>query len=1203
MRNAENGKRKTGGVWREAESLSQPGTHHPPPTTHHPPPAPPIDVGAGLASLGFLGLLVTQFLVALNDNMFRWLVIPIGKQLLRHQGYKPEDAQDIALTAGAICFLLPFVLLAAPAGYLADRFSKRNVMVGCKVAETVIMVLAVASILSGNLVLMLGAMALLASQATMFSASKLGSIPEIVRPERISAANGVIAMTAMVAVIAGCVAGNYLFDSTTLSPEDAGPGQYRWGISAAALVGVAALGLLASLCIGRLRPANPSRPVPRNPFAQTYRDLGALVRKRPLLLAALGGTYFWTLGVLAQTNIDKLATPELVSEQKYVGPLLAVLILGIGAGGLLAGILSRDRIEIGLVPVGALGMGVASILLFFIPQGTGEPISAAYFSACLWLFVMGAAAGLFDIPLEAYMQHHSPAKSRGSIMAAYNFLAFSGMLLAGVVFWLSASVLGMSARHISLAAGVVTLGVAVLIVWIAPLDTLRLVARVIVRLFYRIRVEGIENLPKQGGALLVPNHVSWIDGLLLMFLSPRPIRLVANPRFLPYRLFGRVIREVGVIPISPESKRSVIESLRTAREALRQGELVCIFPEGDHTRTGQILSFQRGFLRIHEGTGVPLIPVSLGGLWGSVFSFEGGKYFWKWPRRWPYPVSIRFGEPIFDPKDAQQVRLAVQELGIEAMRKDPGARPVPARSFLRMCRSCRRRPKVADSTGAELTGGQLLIRSLILRRLLRRHVLAKGEARVGLLLPPSVPAVVANAALAIDRRVSVNLNYTLSSEVMNLCIAKAGIRHVLTSRKLIEKLQLDVHAELVCLEDFADKVTWRDKLSAAFQSRLLPTWLLARWLGLSRVRPDDLMTIVFTSGSTGQPKGVMLSHDNVGSTIAGFSQMLQLSKQDVVVGVLPFFHSFGYTITLWGPLSLDPKAVYHYNPLEGRQVGKVCREHGGTILVATPTFLRSYLRRCQPEDFKTLNVVFAGAERLPKDLADAFEQRFGVRPYEGYGATELSPVVSGNVPPGRKVVAWQQGCKEGTVGQPFPGVAAKVVDPDTGADLGTGKSGMLLVKGLNVMLGYLDQPDLTAQVIRDGWYTTGDIAELDAEGYIRITGRLSRFAKIGGEMVPLDGVQEAIGKALGLDEETVRLAVASVPDPKKGERLVVLHAGLAKSPEELCRALAGLGLPPLWIPSHDSFCRVDALPLLGTGKLDLRRLKDLALAQFPPQGC
>jgi acyl-[acyl-carrier-protein]-phospholipid O-acyltransferase/long-chain-fatty-acid--[acyl-carrier-protein] ligase len=492
----------------------------------------PMGVGAGLASLSFLGLLVTQFLVALNDNMFRWLVIPIGKQLfVKAQDIAPaagqgfaliagpafalaaardaaaavgqgmalsasqavavysaqevasNAAQNMALTAGSICFLLPFVLLAAPAGYLADRFSKRNVMVGCKAAEIMVMVLAVASILSGNLVLMLGALVLLASQAALFSASKLGSIPEIVRPERIAAANGIIAMTAMVAVISGCVAGNYLFDCTTLPVEDAGPGQYRWGISASALIGVATLGLLASLCIGRLRPADPSRPVPRNPFAQTYRDLGVLVRNRPLLLAALGGTYFWTLGALAQINIDKLATPELVTEQKYVGPLLAVLILGIGVGSVSAGIVSRNRIEIGLVPLGALGMGAASILLFFSPHGTGEPVSTAYFSACFWLFAMGVAAGLFDIPLEAYMQHHSPAEARGTIMAAYNFLAFSGMLLAIVVFWLLASVLGMSARQISLLAGLVTLAVAALIVWLVPGETLRLVPRWVIRLF------------------------------------------------------------------------------------------------------------------------------------------------------------------------------------------------------------------------------------------------------------------------------------------------------------------------------------------------------------------------------------------------------------------------------------------------------------------------------------------------------------------------------------------------------------------------------------------------------------------------------------------------------------------------------------------------------------------------------------------------
>ncbi len=525
---------------------------------------------------------------------------------------------------------------------------------------------------------------------------------------------------------------------------------------------------------------------------------------------------------------------------------------------------------------------------------------------------------------------------------------------------------------------------------------------------------------------------------------------------------------------------------------------------------------------------------------------------------------------------------------------------IPSRNFLRMCRRSLRHRKVADSTGTELTGAGLLTRSLVFRRLLARHVLAPDEKHVGLLLPPSVAAVVANAALILDKRVPINLNYTVSSEVMNLCIARGGIRRVLTSRKVMERFgHLRMDAELVLLEDLRDKVTLVDKLAAALQTWVLPAAVLERCLGLSRVDPEDLMTVIFTSGSTGDPKGVMLTHRNVGSNVEAFNGVLDLRKSDVLLGILPFFHSFGYTVAMWAGLMLDPKVVYHFNPLDYRQVGTLCREHGVTILVAAPTFLRSYIRRCPREDFAKLEVAVTGAEKLPRDVADAFEEKFGIRPLEGYGTTELSPVVSCNIPPKRSR-GYRPGSKEGTVGRPVSGVQVKVVDPESGQDLGREKSGMLLVKGHNVMKGYLGQPELTAEVIRDGWYVTGDIAVIDAEGFIRITGRESRFCKIGGEMVPNLSVEEALGRILRLDEEKVSLAVTCVPDPKKGERLVVLHTGLARPPEEICRELSAAGLPPLWIPSPDSFCRVDEIPILGTGKLDLRRLRELALKEFPP---
>ncbi|MHC4404933.1 MAG: AMP-binding protein [Planctomycetota bacterium] len=523
---------------------------------------------------------------------------------------------------------------------------------------------------------------------------------------------------------------------------------------------------------------------------------------------------------------------------------------------------------------------------------------------------------------------------------------------------------------------------------------------------------------------------------------------------------------------------------------------------------------------------------------------------------------------------------------------------IPARGFLRMCRGSLRRPKVADSTGADLTGAALLTRSLILRRLLRRHVLADDEAHVGVLLPPSAAAVVTNAALSLDRRVVVNLNYTVSSEVMNACIAQAGIRRVLTSRKVMGKLQLEIDAELVYLEDLRNRLRWTDKLIAAAQTWLMPAALLERRLGLTRVDAEDLLTIIFTSGSTGHPKGVMLTHANVGSNVTAFNQILRLKRDDVLIGILPFFHSFGYTTTLWSVLMLSPKGAYHFSPLEARQVGSLCAKQRGTIVIATPTFLRSYIRRCEPEELASLDVAVTGAEKLPRDVADAFQKRFGVRPVEGYGTTELSPVVSCNVPPSRRLSDAQQGSREGTVGQPVPGVSAKVVDLDTGEDLGIDRSGMLLIRGPNVMKGYLHQPERTAEVMRDAWYVTGDVAVLDADGFIRITGRESRFSKIGGEMVPHIRIEEVLAEVLSLEGESLEVAVTAVPHPKKGERLIVLHTGLESPPETICRQLADAGLPPIWIPSPDGFCQVEAIPVLGTGKLDLGRLKQLAREKY-----
>ena len=525
----------------------------------------------------------------------------------------------------------------------------------------------------------------------------------------------------------------------------------------------------------------------------------------------------------------------------------------------------------------------------------------------------------------------------------------------------------------------------------------------------------------------------------------------------------------------------------------------------------------------------------------------------------------------------------------------------PPQRFVRMCKRQRFRPKVADSSGMELTGGKLLTAALVVKRLLVRHVLGADERMVGILLPPSVGGVIVNTAVSLLNRVAINLNYTLSQENMDSCVRQAGLRHVITSRRVAEKLPFRFDVELVYMEDLRERATRLDKLLAAAEAFVLPAAVLERRLGLHRAAPDDLLTVIFTSGSTGEPKGVMLSHRNIGTNIDGVQQSVHLRADDVLLGVLPFFHSFGFTGTMWLVLGLELKGVYHFDPKDGRTVGKLCEKHGVTILMATPTFLRMYQRRCTREQFAKLNLVIVGAEKLPLELAREFREQFGVEPSEGYGATETAPVVGVNIPADR-YEGQGTGTKLGTIGRPLPGVSVKVVSPETGEDLGTNQEGLLCVSGPNIMLGYLNQPEKTAEAIRDGWYNTGDMARLHEDGFVEITGRQSRFSKIGGEMVPHLKIEEVLGRILAgagssdaaPDEGEVRFVVTAVSHPTKGERLVVLHKKLPKPVSQIVRELQESGLPNLWVPSQDSFFEVDEIPVLGTGKLDLQAVRRLA---------
>jgi acyl-[acyl-carrier-protein]-phospholipid O-acyltransferase / long-chain-fatty-acid--[acyl-carrier-protein] ligase len=1152
-----------------------------------------------LLSITFLGLLFTQFLGAANDSVLRWLVIGIGKEYVTDGRIALEASTVLAIGSG--CFVLPYILLAAPAGYLADRFSKRNVIVACKVAEIVIMSFAVLAIVMGNVYLMFLVVALIGSQAALFGPAKLGSIPEMLRTKKISAANGILGLTTVTALTVGTVLGNWLS-----SPSVTGElGQEHWWKSAVVLVGLAVAGLATSLMIMPLRAAWPSRTFSWNPWhmaQQSIRDVRTLSADRAMLRVAMGVMFFWSLGLLVQLNIDQFAI-EGGASQAQVSPLLAALIVGVGAGSVLAGLWSGGKVELGILPLGAGGLALFSYLLYTVEGELVAPsahYTASYLAACTFLVGLGISAGLFDVPLQAFMQDQSPPEHRGAILAASNFLTFSGMLIASFSYWLlrvPAVGIELTPRQVFLLGGLATIPVFIYIVFLIPQATIKFLAWLAAHTFYRIRLYQRENLPEHGGALLVPNHISWVDGLLLFSTSTRLVRMVVDGTLLTNWWTRGICRIVGGIPIrnTPKAARNAIE---TAREALKNGELVCIFPEGGITRSGQLQSFKSGVLEIQRDTGVPIVPVYLDELWGSIFSFRGGRFFWKWPSAWPRNVSIWFGKPIYDPPDIFTVRQAVQDLGADAVSGRKQRASALPRAMIRNCRKSLFRWKIADSSGMEFTGGELLMRTVILRRLLLRHVLEPDEKVVAILLPPSVAGCVTNAALSMAGRITANLNYTSSTATLNASLRKAGIRRVITSRQVMKKLKLDLDTKFVYLEDMRDWVTRGDKLVGALAAYAVPAPILDRLLGLTKIRGDDVLTIIFTSGSTGVPKAVMLTHHNIGTNVQSIEQVVHPRVNDVVLGVVPFFHSLGFMVTLWGPLLLEVRVAYHYTPLDAKQIGQLTRARKATILLATPTFLRSYLKRCEADDLKSLEVVVAGAEKLPIPLCDAFAQKFGVRPIEGYGTTELSPLVSVNVPASRSQSA-ETDCKEGSVGRPVPSVSVSVVDPDTYEPLPVGTAGMLLVKGPNVMNPYMDQPEETAKVMHNGWYITGDIAKLDADGFVFITGRLSRFAKIGGEMISFGRIEEALHDILGDTQNgEVRAVIASVPDERKGERLVVVHTKLDVTPQEICKRLQTAGLPNLWIPGADSFVEVESIPILGSGKVDLKAVADLAKSHF-----
>lgn len=724
-----------------------------------------------------------------------------------------------------------------------------------------------------------------------------------------------------------------------------------------------------------------------------------------------------------------------------------------------------------------------------------------------------------------------------------------------------------------------------------------------------------ERVPKTGAVLIVCNHASYLDWMILWLSVPRPVRFVLwsgyyrNPIL---RFFLSWIRHRSVrIDNRATSPHAVGEALEAVAKALNAGEVVLMFPEGRLTRNGQMRPFGRGLEMVLQSTTVPVtvIPACTSGLWGSVFSHKGGPIMMKWPEYLRRRVCVWFGSPLPKNTSAAEARAGVAESMADlAIEESKYALLVP-RWYVRTSTKWRNmfRPGMVDvSTGTEriVRIGQGLVGAWCLSAWLKRRLGPHnapnpgggGIRAVGIWLPTGLGSTLTNIALAFLRIPTVNLNYTASRDANLSACEQAGIKTIITAKRFTAKMPLDLpdSFERIFLEDALGGITKGAKLIRFLAILVLPSWIIERLTGVSKLKPDDLLTIVFSSGSTGEPKGVMLSMRNVSANGHGFDTGVDLRRTDRMLASLPFFHSFGYTVCLWAPAGVGMMAVYYPDPRSAKEIGELCKKHQCTIVLGTATFLRFYLRRCDADDFKSARLIICGAEKLPVKLQDEFEAKFGVRPLEGYGCTELSPVASTNLHDVDIRGVRQIANRHGTVGQPIPGVAAKAFDAETSEPLPHGEEGIIGIKGPNVMIGYLHQPEKTKSVIREGWYLTGDRGLVEHDGFIRITGRMSRFAKIAGEMVPLEKIEEELQDLMQTNERVV--VVSAVPDEKRGERIVVLYLDEASSKlDDALKGLASKGLPKLYLPDRRDFHRVDGFPTLGSGKLDLKGVSDLAL--------
>jgi len=1140
-----------------------------------------------LKSRRFMPLFVTQFLGAFNDNLFKnAMLVLITYRLAEQAGMQGPTLVTIA--AGV--FILPFFLFSATAGQLADKYDRAMIARYVKLAEIALMVLAAIGFLTANIWILLFLLFCMGTQSAFFGPVKYAILPQHLQKDELLAGNAYVEAATFLAILAGTIAGGLLVMSA------AG----EWIISGGIIL-VAVAGYIAS----RLIPEAPG-PVPDlsvNPrfWSETQKMMRDTQQDVAVYRCILAISWFWLVGATYLTQFPAYAKDFLGGDETVVTLLLTLFSVGIGVGSVACEKLLKGRVQLTYVPLAAIGMAIFGVDLYFATNSVTLPagddlLNAAGFAAAsggwrvmLDLFLIAACGGMFVVPLYAMVQQRAPEGMVARTIAGLNVMNSLFMVVSAVVCVILLQ-MAFTIPAIFLVMALCNILTALYIVHLLPEDLMRSIARAVLGWAYKVEIKGMENFEAAGKrVLIVANHTSFLDAALIAAYLPVKITFAVNTHIASKWWIKPFLTLVDAFPLDPTNPMAV----KSLVEEVRRDKIAMIFPEGRITVTGSLMKVYEGPGMIADKAQARLLPIRIDGAQYTPFSRLRGKVNIRW-----FPQITLTVLPACDfqlPEDArgrrrrQLAASKLYDLMSGMMFEASDSNETLLRALMRARRLHGGGHIVCEDPLRQPMGYKQLISSaMALSRVLKRALPAAApEAAVpavGVLLPNMTGTVLTFFALHAMRRTPAMLNFSAgAAQIVSAC-QTAQLTHVVSSRRFVEmgKLGPVIEAmgaagvEMLYLEDLRKKISLGDKLYG-LAARLWPEALDR--LQKPVATPDDPAVVLFTSGSEGTPKGVVLSHRNIRANCHQIGSRVDFGPTDIVFNCLPMFHSFGLTGGTLLPILSGLRTFYYPSPLHYRIVPELVYDTNATILFGTDTFLSGYARFAHPYDFHAIRYIFAGAEKLKDETRKTYADKYGVRIFEGYGATETAPVISINTPMHNK---------PGSVGRLLPGITSKL-EPVEGID--TAGTGKLVIHGPNIMKGYLksDAPGVL-QPPEGGWYDTGDIVAVDEAGYITIQGRMKRFAKIGGEMVSLTAVEGALQKLW----PEAQHAVVSVKDDKKGEKLILFTTQPEAKGEDILRHFRESGLNELSIPRQIQ--PVSEIPLLGTGKTDYVTLQKQAAA-------